>query len=524
MTSRNLLERILAGAAFALAFSAAQAAVIVSTDATHNMNCAAGVCTPTAKDAVINATDLANMLASSDVTLKTDSKAKNILIDAAFGWTSPHRLTLDAYQNIKVQQVVTVAGQGGLTLITNDGGTDGDYSFVSPGYITFWDTGSSLVINGASYALLNDIHTLANDIAANPSSNYALAKSYDATPDGTYAHAPVSTAYSGSFEGLGNTVNNLTVLSTSCAAHVGLFATLNGGGAIRDINLPNASVRDAAKCKYSELVGALVGDSSGTITGASVAGAVSSASGNVEIGGLVGSARNGPVVASHFTGTVSGHGKDKGTVGGLVGYLIGTVVQSSAHADVKNGRIAGGLVGDSEGTIDLSNAGGSVKGQIAGGLIGQNGGTIRQSFATANVFAQTGGGLVGDGGGYLVANYSTGAVTGVGSGSGSLGGFMGATYSGDIAEAYAAGRVIPNKTSCVGGFVGLNESNGYHWAYWDTTTTQQSGASCTSGEGITGLTDAQLKSGLPSGFDHAAWGQDPNINNGWPYLLANPPQ
>jgi hypothetical protein len=42
--------------------------------------------------------------------------------------------------------------------------------------------------------------------------------------------------------------------------------------------------------------------------------------------------------------------------------------------------------------------------------------------------------------------------------------------------------------------------------------------------GITGLTDAQLKSALPAGFDPNVWGQSPNINNGWPYLLANPPQ
>jgi hypothetical protein len=42
--------------------------------------------------------------------------------------------------------------------------------------------------------------------------------------------------------------------------------------------------------------------------------------------------------------------------------------------------------------------------------------------------------------------------------------------------------------------------------------------------GLTGLTDAQLKSGLPPGFDPKIWGQSPSINNGYPYLLSNPPQ
>jgi hypothetical protein len=42
--------------------------------------------------------------------------------------------------------------------------------------------------------------------------------------------------------------------------------------------------------------------------------------------------------------------------------------------------------------------------------------------------------------------------------------------------------------------------------------------------GITGLTDAQLKTGFPDGFDPKIWGQSPSINNGYPYLLANPPK
>jgi hypothetical protein len=41
--------------------------------------------------------------------------------------------------------------------------------------------------------------------------------------------------------------------------------------------------------------------------------------------------------------------------------------------------------------------------------------------------------------------------------------------------------------------------------------------------GITGLTDAQLKSGLPAGFDPKIWAVNSKINNGYPYLLANPP-
>ena len=42
--------------------------------------------------------------------------------------------------------------------------------------------------------------------------------------------------------------------------------------------------------------------------------------------------------------------------------------------------------------------------------------------------------------------------------------------------------------------------------------------------GITGLTTVQFQSGLPAGFDPAVWAQSPGINNGFPYLIANPPE
>jgi hypothetical protein len=42
--------------------------------------------------------------------------------------------------------------------------------------------------------------------------------------------------------------------------------------------------------------------------------------------------------------------------------------------------------------------------------------------------------------------------------------------------------------------------------------------------GITGLTTQQLQSALPTGFDPKIWASNPNINNGYPYLRANPPQ
>ena len=65
-------------------------------------------------------------------------------------------------------------------------------------------------------------------------------------------------------------------------------------------------------------------------------------------------------------------------------------------------------------------------------------------------------------------------------------------------------------------------------SYWDLDTTGITDPSQGAGQppndpGITGLTDAQLKAGLPAGFDPKIWGSSARVNDGYPYLLANPP-
>ena len=79
---------------------------------------------------------------------------------------------------------------------------------------------------------------------------------------------------------------------------------------------------------------------------------------------------------------------------------------------------------------------------------------------------------------------------------------------------------------CQGAFLGLRPDNSaVSGSYWDTDNTPYlPGVGCGTEDGLTGLTDAQLRSGLPAGFDTTIWGHDPTINNGYPYLLANPPR
>ena len=202
----------------------AQADLTISTKATQNVSCSNGVCSPTAKKAVLNVTDLAGMLANGDVTVASGSLAQDIEIDAPLNWTSSHLLTLDAFRSLAVSRPVVVAGGGGLTILTNDGGAGGDYQFSGKGHVEFQDVSSHLTINGNFYVLSKNLKKLAQQIGRRRPFN-ALAKAYNANKDGTYVAAVLPS--SGTiFEGLGNTISNLHTKGSRCSIPLTeLFAT-----------------------------------------------------------------------------------------------------------------------------------------------------------------------------------------------------------------------------------------------------------------------------------------------------------
>ncbi|MBV8800669.1 MAG: hypothetical protein JO208_12780, partial [Alphaproteobacteria bacterium] len=104
---------------------ATRADVVVSNEPTQNMSCSNGVCTATAKKAVLNVSDMTSMLAVADLTVDS-STAKNIDIDASIEWSSASRLALNAKQSITVKKAVTVAGAGAVTLDYNTKDKDGE--------------------------------------------------------------------------------------------------------------------------------------------------------------------------------------------------------------------------------------------------------------------------------------------------------------------------------------------------------------------------------------------------------------
>ena len=157
----------------------------------------------------------------------------NINVDAAISWSTATSLTLSAYNNIIVSAPITASGAGALVLTTNNAtaNPNATLTFVNgQGSAQFTGgaaAGAKLSINGAAYTLLYDMGNNATGVQRmnGLAGNFALAIPLDATASGTFAAAPVAT-FSGNFNGLRNTISNLTI--NSAAATVGLFGTTSG--------------------------------------------------------------------------------------------------------------------------------------------------------------------------------------------------------------------------------------------------------------------------------------------------------
>src|SRR6185437_3626133 len=132
----------------------------------------------------------------------------------------------------------------------------------------------------------------------------------------------------------------------------------------------------------------------------------------------------------------------------------------------------------------------------------------------------TAGGAIGQmSGGRISDTYATGMVMGIGSAP--AGGLIGIRSRADdgsnavVSRSYSTSTVSSGSGAPVGGSIGQDQaSGGITNDYWDLDTSgvsnpHQGAGNVQDDPGITGLTDAQLKSGLPAGFDPKVWALDP---------------
>ncbi|OUO96742.1 fimbrillin family protein [Barnesiella sp. An22] len=201
-----------------------------------------------------------------------------------------------------------------------------------------------------------------------------------------------------------------------------------------------------------------------TITGLTV-------TGSYKYAGLFGDIdENGTVKNVVLEGVQITSDNSSGYAGGVAGDSWGTIENCSVSGSVSGTTFAGGVVGSQwGGSITGCNSSATVKGVIfAGGIAGEtnSGASLTGCYATDDVTVENdgtnnshAGGVVGyNGGGTLTACYATGNVIGTGTGTDPIyvGGVTGTNVFGTLTACYHAKRNINGPNGTTGGVTGRN--------------------------------------------------------------------
>jgi hypothetical protein len=266
---------------------------------------------------------------------------------------------------------------------------------------------------------------------------------------------------------IGKDIESSTIKNSHAFGNVTSSGTKAGGlmGYARNSMVDNCYTAGATT--GSNDVGGLIGYSySGLNLDNSYA--TGNVNGTNNVGGLIGVDYSGTINNSYSTGNVFGASYVGGLVGYTYGstvdnlYATGDVTGTNDYV----GGLVGHA--DSSTKISNSNANGTVRGvgyyyyyawvdnSYIGGLAGYVSGTIESSYATGDVYSggygggSNFGGLVGLSSGTINNSYSTGNVQGTNDSN--VGGLVGRVYYATIDNSYAIGNV--NGTDYVGGFIG----------------------------------------------------------------------
>ena len=383
-------------------------------------------------------------------------------------------------QGVQHALMSSASSFAGFTFTTTPGG---------PGWVIV-DAGGSLNSAGGAAATLPMLAseyatTITNAhqlqlMALAPAASYTLAANIDASATGSgkdvwggAGFMPVGT-FTGSLDGQNHKISNLYINLPS--AYVGLFSVLGGGAFVGNLGLEGGTVTG------SYAVGSLAGlNAGGTVNNVTTSATVAATGAYVSpivvhdssVGGLIGW-NMASVSNSSATGNVSGYG----SVGGLIGRNQGNVNGSHATGTVTGGATGydsavGGLVGYNDFVacnpcaITNSYATGHVTGDNnVGGLVGWNGGSVALSYASGAVSTYAGGWQTGGLVGYnrfqaITDSYATGAVAGVSNAGGLVG-----QNDGPIISSYATGSVSASNYGAAG-LVGLNYGF-VNSSYWNT--------------------------------------------------------
>lgn len=345
---------------------------------------------------------------------------------------------MGADDNVYINADVNVATGNSLNLFYGEGAANGYFlNYGAKVNLNGPDAGFS--VNESSYTVIQDINQL--QAIADLGGRYVLGSDIDASNsadwDNGRGFAPLASAgspFSGQFDGLGHSINQLSI-NRSTTDYVGLFAASQ-----------NASLRN-------------VGFSAANIIGRQYVGAL--------VGRNTADAGTSQIFNSHVAGMVTG----SSYVGGLAGYNLAL---NAGDASFRQNYAVATINGLSS-TIEYTSI---------GGLIGRNeaqsAGVVRveQNFANANVVSQGGGvgGLIGsnlsDNGNVDVQyNYALSSVSAPGYDIGGLIGESNQSNGGSTSVAYNYfGGTVASVDAYRGAFVGwnVNDTTAVHDNYWNS--------------------------------------------------------
>ncbi|MGU8079383.1 two-partner secretion domain-containing protein [Burkholderia pyrrocinia] len=406
---------------------------------------------------------------ASDNTLALTSKKGSVDLKQSLKASGANAgVTMNAAQQIRIGNNVAMTGENASLALNSGSGhtlTNDDAT------VTLSGRNASFSANGDAYQVIHDLAGL-RGVEGNMKGRYVLGNAIDGKDAQFRSLGGKSQLFTGVFDGLGNTIGNLSI-SNPGVAIVGLFAS--NWGRIANLTLDKITARGAASPTDIVSIGTLAGYNLGDITNVKAKNVLVTGTGRVIVGGLVGSNYSGRIDRASVSGRVEG-GKEAMYVGGLVGESrtvlwpnLGDATISNSRADVQvrseSASSTGGLVGINRGVISASTAAGSVtalaSGARVGGLVGFNeggekSGRIKASSSSASVRGghdATAGGLVGYNAAAIEASNATGSVT-VGN-NGTAGGLVGYNTA-SIDASGAKGDVTVGDNGKAGGLVGEN--------------------------------------------------------------------
>ncbi|PTZ15422.1 two-partner secretion system exoprotein TpsA4 [Pseudomonas aeruginosa] len=434
-----------------------------TVQARSSENVGSGLANPSSagKGPTLHADTLARNLSTSNVEVV--ATRGNAHVGAPLSWDSGNGLTLTAERgDLRINGALTAQGENAsLTLnagqrplriddslsLTGQGArvefnSDKGYALAEGARITLSGKNAGFRANGRDYSVIQDLqqlrgidrdlggsHVLGNRIAGGNSSFLSIGN---------------ASAFGGTFDGLGNTIDNLAVYGTG--AYSGLFSV--NRGTLRNLNLERISADGARATHYNVQVGSLAAVNLGRIDNVNASDIrIAAASKLNSLGGLV-ALNLGSIDNASASGTLVGN-RHTYALGGLAAENIST---ARGVASISNSRADFAISGQLK--DHASHYG-------AGGLVGRNRGGLIRSSGSQGTLSLTGhgmnlGGLVGYSSAGGLADVSASVdVSGNGQ-HGLYGGLIGLNVNSGIAHATASGKVRGTDAEALGGLIGRN--------------------------------------------------------------------